>query len=66
MKSVFEVFGVYAAMSETMRDRLEDAEYNRYDKNPEVANKALKYLTNTLKKHGLTLTEWDAMNDELN
>jgi hypothetical protein len=41
-------------------DRLQDADYDRWDLDRRVARNGLARLTRRLAKYGLTVAEWDA------
>lgn len=61
MKSMKEINHIICrVISDEEFERLQDAEFDRFDLDRRVARNGLARLTRRLAKYGLTVAEWDA------
>lgn len=61
MKTMNEIANIICnVITDEEFDRLQDAEYDRWDTDRRIARNGLARLTRRLAKYGLTVAEWDA------
>ena len=61
MKNMNEIANIICnVITDEEFDRLQDAEYDRWDTDRRIARNGLARLTRRLAKYGLTVAEWDA------
>lgn len=61
MKNMNEIANIICnVITDEEFDRLQNAEYDRWDTDRRIARNGLARLTRRLAKYGLTVAEWDA------
>lgn len=61
MKNMNEIANIICnVVTDEEFERLQDAEYDRWDTDRRIARNGLARLTRRLAKYGLTVAEWDA------
>lgn len=61
MKTMNEITNIICnVITDEEFDRLQNAEYDRWDTDRRIARNGLARLTRRLAKYGLTVAEWDA------